>query len=263
MAKKYIFLLLFILILGLFKERQSLFCSEKNGLSGVKMILATEKTCFIIGEPMKIIITIENVTNVPIKIWRGYEINIYILEEGKYQKYRWRENEILEKRFPAGQGWQELFPGEKIYVESFILYRVLTKNGSFLDGYAFSEPGKYKVKAVAEHLISKTMIESNEVEIEIKNPEKKNDLLVWELIKTSEFAKFIHFGKYWDTRNPAETRKRINEIIEVLKTIIEQYPTSTYTPYIKEALIKYYKSKPDKTSEEKEYLQKVEGKIVR
>jgi len=45
-----------------------------------------------------------------------------------------------------------------------------------------------------------------------------------------------------------------DEVIRTLRQLIETYPASTYTPYIKEALIKYYRTKPDKTDEEKEYL---------
>ena len=215
--------------------------SEQEISRSLKIILTVEKNTYVFGEPVKLLITALNIDSKPIQVSLCKAVYTICISSGKeFEEYRYSQEE--EKISPA---WKTLNPGEKIEICQTILFRIQQENNFLMKDYTFKREGFYTIKVIYK-MGNNIERESNSVKIEVRVP-KGGDSLVWEKIKSPEFAEFLQLGYVLE-------KAKESEVIKTLKQIIEKYPASTYTPYIKEALIKYYRTKPDKIPEEKEYL---------
>jgi|GEM_PF-1809097 hypothetical protein len=229
-------------ILAIQKDSK-IFCEEN--FEKIILNIDVEKSDFILGEPVKIKILLTNKMDVPLKYY-----NAYLDPANDLLKILISKDNKIFKQYYGGWGMRDVYyqtvnllqPGNVAVKELQIIYNARTnKTNCIEEGYVFSECGKYYIKAVLN--IFRTLLESQTVVIDINEPTGIN-ATVWALIKEKEFAKFLSDGSINTKR----------EIIETCMDVLKHYRDSIYTPYIKEALIKYYRTKPDKTPEEKEYL---------
>jgi len=211
--------------------------------SDLKLQIKAEKENLVLGEPLLIESSIINLSDEAVNFSMGGPPEFFISKDGLSFSY-YRDSEVAPIYKPT---FVELKPGEiKNLGKSTVLYYVSQVQKKVV----FDVPGEYFVKAkyyvTPSNLKDYITLESDRIKIKVIEP-SGIDKKIWDMIcHNIEFVKFIHHG-YASKQNE-------DEVIKTLKQIIEKYPASTYTPYIKEALIKYYRRKPDKTSEEKEYL---------
>lgn len=112
--------------------------------------------------------------------------------------------------------------------------------GKITTEYALPKPGVYFIKGLSYVGENATPIESESVQITIGEP-VGDDLVVWNQIKGNrEIALLMQVGEF-DTGKDEEKAKLVRQVEQIL----EQYPNSVYSSYLKKNLEKF------KLSEEK------------
>jgi hypothetical protein len=123
-----------------------------------------------------------------------------------------------------------------------------------LTDYVFPEVGVYLVKSTSCLLDNlkkcSIYVESNVIEITVKEP-TGDDLEVWNQIKGNrEIALLMQRGEF-QTENSDEKTKLVSEV----EQIIERYPNSIYSNYLKPNLAKFRASE----AKRQEFLQKLQN----
>jgi len=209
----------------------------------LKLQIKADKENLVLGEPLILDANIVNLSDTPVKFIMGGPPEIFVSKDG-LSFLQYRDSNIVAAYEPV---LVELRPNEiKNLGKSKVLYYISETREKII----FDVPCEYFVKAkyyVTPHNTKQHItLESSVVKIKVVEP-VGSDRKVWNIIASDiEFVRFIHHGY--------TSKQSEDEVIRTLKQIIETYPTSTYTPYIKEALIKYYRTKRNMTDEEKEYL---------
>jgi len=252
------------------------FISQQLVANGINfsITITPMKNIFLCGEPVRIELNRTNLSSDILYLSKfEFSSEVYLSKDKvSFEPLQLSNPYIIPFIMPpeGAKTTVDLLPGESWKTTRILLAKYIKKKTppaemEYIMEYIFFKPGRYylKVKEIhgvkigeskyeiggierKENKYRNIEIESNIATIEIKEPQG-NDSLVWEKIKSPEFAEFLQLGYVLE-------KAKESEVIKTLKQIIETYPASTYTPYIKEALIKYYRTKPDKTPEEKEYL---------
>lgn len=222
------------------------------------------KETYILGEPIKIGFEFTNEAETPILIPSGGvevgSLKIFITnKESEYKRY-------------VGAGWGRklgfpitLEPRKSHKYQEFVILwsnkpdvsglseyaakRVL--EGKITTDYAFPKLGVYFIKGLSYVGENATPIESEPIQIVINEP-VGDDLKVWEQIKGNrEIALLMQTGEF-DTNKEEEKTQLISKVEQIL----EQYPNSIYSSYLRPNLEKF------KTNEarRKEMLEKAKTK---
>jgi hypothetical protein len=205
------------------------------------------KETFVLGEPISVEFEISNKGEIPVKVHSGGVetgyLKIFIAgSDGEYKEY-------------VGSGWGvkmgrmfNLAPGESHkYKQASILWhgRIDVSGlseqaakeklkGKVTTEYAFPKPGVYFIKGVSHFSENSTPIESEPVQIVINEP-IGDDLKVWNQFRGNrEIAILMQKGDF-DTGKDEEKA----ELISQVEQIIEKYPNSTYSGYLKQNLTKF------------------------
>lgn len=214
---------------------------------------SANKESFILGEPIAVVFEISNNGEHSNKVHSGGVETGFLkilvsASDGEYKQY-------------FGYGWGlkmgrmfELPPDKShSYKEATILWngRIdvsgLSENAAkeklkdrITTEYALPEPGVYFIKGLSYVGANATPIESEPVQIIVSEP-VGNDLAVWNQIKGNrEIALLMQVGEF-DTGKDEEKAKLVRQVEQIL----EQYPNSVYSSYLKKNLEKF------KLSEEK------------
>lgn len=218
------------------------------GLEGVSLRGSTNKSVFVLGEPVKVEFEFVNTGEVAMKIPSGgvevgsLKILIAFEQNSGYKQY-------LVSDWGRKMGkWIDLLHGSnRKYDEVTILWngkpkvshlneeaakRVLA--GKITTEYAFQETGIYFIKGVSYFGEDATPIESEPIRIEIIEP-RGEDLEVWKQIKRNrEIAGLMQYGVL-DTGEATKKQRLISKIEEILSA----HPGSTYSSYLRPNLEKF------------------------
>ncbi len=206
-----------------------------------------DKESIVLGEPITIQFEISNNGETPIKVHvggveTGFLKVLIAGQDGDFKRY-------------FGYGWgllmgkmSNLSPDSSHkYKEVAILWNgkidVSGLNdhaakeklkGKISTEYAFPEPGVYFVKGLSYVGENAVPIESKPIKILVREPEGI-DLEVWKQIKgNAEIALLMQSGGF----NTGKEEEK-QELIEQVEQIIERYPDSIYSSYLKPNLEKY------------------------
>lgn len=207
----------------------------EEGFISLSLELGIERSEYLLGEPIHFTVQVKNDTALPVVAHRkiavgfGYLQILVAFEGGDYKKYlgpRWGIKDVF------GDFVATLQPGESMTTSASIFYNHPTRTKkSIPTKYAMLRSGKYSVKAVLNNLGFRERIESEEVTIQLIEPEG-DDAAVWEEIKRDpQYAYFIQTGG----GTPDASR-----IAPALEEIQATYPASRYMDHIILALQKHY-----------------------
>lgn len=235
------------------------YMQTSNENAGLSFKGYANKETFVLGEPTSIEFKFSNNGKTSLAVHQlGVEngiLKIFVAgQNGEYKRF-W------------GYGWGQrlgrmlsLAPGEShSYREATILYqgKIETEGlsekaiRSKLDGnvtteYAFPEPGIYFIKGLSSYAdivpsfgsdlppIEVKSIESEPIKVVIKEPDGE-DLEVWNQIKGNEEIALLMQAGSFNTSNEAAKEKLVSQV----EQIIEKYPSSTYSMYLRPNLEKY------------------------
>jgi len=196
--------------------------------------ISTAKDTFIVGEPVQVIVTMHNKGNIPAEVYPRKDcFCLHFSSDNKefsvFDKY---DRTITpEYEIPLPKILPRINPNDTLTMDwkFFVLYNHKTKN------LVFPKAGTYYIK------VHYGFCESNILPIRIVDL-TGIDKTVFEKYDMVRIAELIQNPDYF------YTYKTIN--IDELKEILAEYPQSTYSPWIKEALINYLQKKPNKKVEE-------------
>jgi hypothetical protein len=220
----------------------------------------TEKGVYILGEPVKLGFEIKNIgnnkINVPEKGFDNGALKLFIadkkLDFKEVYGYNWGllcifNNISLEigKTHQYDEG--VILWNGKIDMSNFSeSSRAEYAKTNLLTDYIFENPGEYFIKGV---LIS-NKIESIPFKIEVLEPQGV-DLQVWNKIKgNKQIAILLQSGEL-TTDNSEEKLKVVSEV----ESIVQNYPSSTYTTYLKPSLDKFKLSE----AKRQEFIEKMKS----
>lgn len=243
------------LLLGVFWSMVG-FSQAKTETADLSFKGNVEKETFVLGEPIAVGFEIYNKGKTSISVHRGGVetgfLKVFIAgQDGEYKLY-------------DGYGWGRILgrmfnlpPGEsQKYKEATILYQGKIEvshlneraaeeklKGKITTEYALPEPGVYFIKGLSYFGEKATPIESEPIKVVIKEPVGE-DLEVWNQIKGNAEIALLMQNDGFNTGKEAEKESLINQV----EQIIEKYPTSIYSGYLKPNLA-VYKAKEAKKNE--------------
>jgi hypothetical protein len=202
--------------------------SPQTSNAGLRLSPMRPSGDYILGEPVELVVTLFNRSAISFDLLallapKYGNLTIEISDDGKaYKKYvgpGWSTTDMYAspKRFAPS--------GETSEVVTILWNRPIAGALDHISGeFAFPHSGRYRLRA---RLADKEPIgESNTVEISIKEP-AGDDAVVWEIFKkTSQLAYLIQYP-----RRDASPEDRIK-----LETILREYPNTSFTSYIREAM---------------------------
>lgn len=197
--------------------------------------LGIEQREYLLGEPIHFTVQMKNNTSLPvvahkkIAVGYGYLQILVAFEEGDYKKYlgpQWGIKDVF------GDFVSTLQPGESMTTSASIFHNHPTRTrASIPTRYALLRSGTYTVKAVLNNLGFREKIESEEVTVQLIEPEG-DDAVVWEQMKRDpQYAYFIQTG------GATSDASRITQALEEIQAT---YPASRYVEHIILALQKHY-----------------------
>lgn len=207
----------------------------------------TNKETYILGEPVTFQFEFTNKGSEPVSIVANG------IDAGTLRVFAAGENGEFKKisGYGWGLGWAHfinLEPGQSHkFEEASVLWNGkpdvshLSKyaqeqelKGKILTDYIFQEPGVYLVKAITSINKGTAEIESRPIQISVSAP-LGDDLKIWNQVKGNrDIALLLQAGTF-SVDNADEKAKLIKKV----EQIIEKYPNSFYTGYLKPNLEKF------------------------
>lgn len=213
---------------------------------GLSFTVSTDKKEYILGEPVKCTFDYKNLGKDPVRIFGGG------VDTGAFDvMIAGPDNEF--KEFYVGI-WGlkvgrslDVAPNQTVSYSAIVLWHgakdvshlsdyaaKLALEGIVATAYAFPAPGIYKIKGVSSTVREGTPIETEPIEIVVSGPVGE-DLQVWNRIKDDRQIALLLQGGGFDVYKDSEAKPSIDKI----EQIIEQFPDSTYTQYLRSNLEKY------------------------
>ena len=214
------------------------------------------KEVFVLGEPITVGFEIFNKGETAVEVHKGGVetgfLKVFIAEQdGEYKQYNgygWgrilgRMSDLLPKQSQKYKEIEILYQG-KIEVSHLNERAAKDKlKGKITTEYAFPEPGVYFIKGLSYFGKNGTPIESEPVKVVVKEPVGE-DLEVWNQIKGNAEIALLLQNDGFNTGKDTEKESLINQV----EQIIEKYPNSIYSGYLKLNL-EEYKAKEVKRNE--------------
>lgn len=200
--------------------------TSTNEESGLRLNLATNKQRYVLGEPISLTLTIQNVQDSPKSLHMLLEPHYGVV----WTQIRY-ENDEYENYSGPGFGTADyilgkpssLAPGKQLVERRKILYEPLEDDPKKF--YALSRAGNYSLRMVLDNIVPNQRLTTTAVQIEVVEPTGL-DKQVWRLLQTEEAASFLHNGY---VSNP-------KQVIANFNAILVQYPNSFYASYLQMAL---------------------------
>jgi len=234
------------LLWGLTVCLSSAIAATAGNLDGLAFRIQFDKQTFILGEPVSLIFRVTNQSGKPIELPNvvdvlGGNVRLQIaFENGPYREYH-------------GPGWglvnrvhsQPLDPGGSVETSATVLHHRAPKRGTLNERtwkritestidteIAVSKPGRYRLKAI---LFNK--IESPPLEIHVGEPQKIDDIEVWNIMSAEpEYVLFMQSGSVLRGKI---TDQRVKEFVDELEKLVNFHSTSTYAPHFRAAIEKH------------------------
>jgi len=192
------------------------------------MTLSSSKSEYVVGEPVQLIVVLENPTDKPSRVsvdvlkWQVFDIEI----SDDAQGFRRFEGGTLIW-FDVAPTFQVIAPGAKKYYVMRVLYTDPFLRQSQYTGLAFPEPGEYSVKVTG---VATPTTTSNTIEVKIARP-MGIDARVWAKLNSTEMLRLLQMAP-----GAPKTKQAALTAAEVLKSI----PDSSYHDDLRWALAKWY-----------------------
>jgi len=233
-----VFVLLGVLVLLALVPLRRLVREPVQSLEKLEFVLATNKTTFLVGEPVKVNFKLTNksdqILTADFHLRFGLELLKLSIAQGD-EPSTFYTSIVMKiaatERRPSPKP-VTLQPGQALETSEFVSFDVAR------DQFAFPAEGSYKLKATlffdAQDLSKK--IESNVVEISVGWPTGKDQEALQFLLdnKLERFltpeARFFDFD---------------NNVVSKLKEFIKGFPSSTYTPFAQLGLAALCEERPD------------------
>jgi hypothetical protein len=195
-------------------------------VNGLTVRIASDRTTYMLGEPVALTIVVENETTEPITINKLLDVSCCASVEIAFEQQPYKN---YQGPFPVTSMYVEpsaLRPGERLSTSFEVLYNIRSRlsNDVIPYVYAFAKTGEYQVRAVLSDIVPGTKILAGPIPIRMQEP-SGIDVQIWRLLQTEDVANFLQTGS---TRNQS--------IINRLRTIVRQFPDSSYAPMIHAAL---------------------------
>lgn len=218
----------------------------------------SNKETYLLGESVKVEFEFINKDETPIIVSKfGVDsggLKIFIANEnGEYNEYMastWgRQTGALLSLKPTQSHKFE---------EVTILWKSIAKP------YAFSEPGIYFIKGVSYIGEDATSIESEPIQIVVNEP-IGDDLEVWNRIKGNRQIAYLMHNDEFNTSQLGDKfdinkNEDKDKLAEQVKRIVEKYPNSLYSEYLKRSIEKYKKSEVRRRESRKQFQDNQEKK---
>lgn len=233
-------------ITGLFLFGSALREHAQGQVPDLTLTVTPEKTQPLLGEPLKVRLTVRNNTSKEIigifpLAYRYDSIQVDISPDGgqTIQVYtspimRWARTVLMAPPPPV-----TLQPQGTIEGEVFISFNVET------NGLAFPKTGKFWFRMKVGVLVDLwkptekvELLESGWIAIEVLEPTQDQDKKAFQFIQEKKLERFLTP----EAPFAVEKGDDQNEIVRQLKALLEKFPNSTYAPYAKlglEAMCKW------------------------
>jgi hypothetical protein len=229
-----------VLALSLISLSMASLTNSQTTTSDILLTGKTNKDKFLFGEPVKLSFDITNTGSSPLKVSKGG------FDVGNFKVYI--ADKTLEYRQVFGFDWGNrctfetvnLEPNQKHQYEASNILWNGKRDGSHFSPLANAEYAKerlvtdYIFENTGEHFIkgiTLDKIESKPIKITIEEP-KGEDLEIWNQIKGNKEIAFLMQSNQLNTSDSNEKAKLVNQV----EQIIERYPNSTYSAYLKPSL---------------------------
>jgi hypothetical protein len=230
--------------------------NSQTKTSNVLLSIKTGKERYILGELVNFDVRFFNSGNQKIEVWKNapgtgmMELRIKKKSDADYRKYQVGGKERAKLRvLEANQNIQfvysALFNGKPNYKHLNPNAAKLAdeQERKILTDLVFPEAGQYHIKVVSYYRTPEAVgdsnktpisVESEPIEVTIEEP-KGEDLEVWNQIKGNRDIAVLMQSNQLITSDSNEKVKLVNEV----EQIIERYPNSTYSAYLKPSLEKF------------------------
>jgi hypothetical protein len=222
--------LVILLVVNFFRSQVT---SEK-----LEFVLATSKTTFLVGEPVKVNFKLTNrsdqILTANFHLRFGLERLKLSIAQGDEPPHFYTSIVMKLAAFErrASPKPVTLQPGQALESSEFVSFDVAR------DQFAFPAEGSYKLKAIHFFYVQdpSKKIESNVVEISVS----------WPIGKDQEALQFILDNKLERFLTPeAKFFDFDNNVVSKLKEFIKGFPGSTYTPFAQLGLTALCEERPD------------------
>lgn len=199
---------------------------------GITSQLNSNQDVYLLGEPVALTLHLLNQTSSPVHIHKALDVSFGQVwlevtdEDGVYRRYVGPGFGTKDSLISLGT----LEPGEQISTSFTALYNNASKLPEKLPTiYAFNKPGVYLLRVELINILPDQRFVSDPIQITVVTPQGGN-ATVWKLLQTEESAYFLHTGF------PRED----THIVKEFEQISTRYPNTTYTPYMRASLDKFY-----------------------
>lgn len=209
-----------------------------NSTSNIEIALSSSKTTYLLGEPIPILIEVNNLSEEEVVLTNTLDpiygsLKFYVSSKDKSVEYQYMnpKSGILDV-----SGFIKIKPDENQSNSIQVLARLKSYDQA---EYVFSSAGNYDLQVSYQiQMIGQTKpieIKSNPVKITIQEPVGEN-LEVWNKIKNDgNFAYFIQEGDVYIPYRTEEREKFLNKV----EQIINQFPNSFYAESLRQSLTKF------------------------
>lgn len=249
MIKKILFIfLLFITLLVTVWFRNTDISKAQNYNQNVTLQAESTKESYILGETIKLEITLANKLDKPMRVpsvENGY-LHIWIAtSDQKFKEYR-------GSNWGNKDGGKGVKAGETFKTQITLLWnQTVPQNPTVMkdrlnSDYVFSRAGVYFIKVTGTIWDNdqKTIIESELIQIVADEP-VGDDLIIWGKIKNNgEFAYFMQEGDFIMSKadfltSKAEEKEKLQKEVKEVEEISAKYPNSILGKQMKTSLEKY------------------------
>lgn len=196
--------------------------SEQQGLA---IHLQTDRSVYMLGEPVSVTVAIQNHSAAPIIIYDLFYLqagNTHVQIRDDTSEFRYYRGPFPVVSTVAVS--RTLTPDTQLSLSFSILYNVSTSQDDLPYFYAFDQPGHYQLRAVLNDILPNVLLVSAPLTVAMLAPQGV-DAQLWRLLQTEDAASFLQTGS---ARNAM--------VVERFQAIVAQYPDSFYAPLMSAAL---------------------------